>query len=384
MTDTATDWRRALAAASIAVVGAAAPVFMLAATAALVRLDTQLSARGLGFAVSGFFLASALVATTSGTLAERVGAKVSMGSAAVITSGSALAMSQASRPWQIGAGMALAGAANGLSAPATNLALANVRRAGRTGIAFGVKQSALPAATLIAGASVPLIAVPLGWRAALLLCAVIPLTFFCVPYRDQHREQARMTGQRPPLGGLVLAAVAVGCASGAGTSMNAFYVDTAVGSGMSIEAAGTWYAVAGLTGICARLGLGLWVDRRLPQCHAELFGILAGLWLLGAAGAVLFGLGGPAPLLAAATALGYGAGWAWNGLFHMAIVEEHPHTAAYASGVVSVGIFLGGGLAPGIVGSVLSATGPTAGWGLIAALFTAAAATITIRSRRMA
>ena len=375
------EWTRALAAASLSTVGSAFPVFMLAATASLVRADIGLTEQGLGLSVSSFFAASALISTPAGALAQRIGPRRVMAVAAVLTSVAAAGVSQSMHPWQVAAAMVVAGAGNGLSAPSTNLALANVRRNGRTGIAFGVKQSALPATVIMAGFCVPLIAAPLGWRVAMVVCVLFPLLYFAIPYRDGHRPSiTEVTGApRPRLDGIFLAAVAVACASAAGTSMNAFYVENAVSGGMSVESAGLWYAVAGIVGVASRLGLGWWVDRRAHQ----LFKLVAALWVIGALGTLLFAGSASLLFLAAATLIGYGAGWAWNGVFHMAIVEQHPHCPAYASGVVSVGIFAGGGLGPGVTGWLFASGGIVAGWTVIAGLFAAAAITMTIRSQRL-
>jgi MFS family permease len=51
--------------------------------------------------------------------------------------------------------------------------LSNAVPARRLGAAFGIKQSAPPATTMMAGLSVPLLAVTLGWRAGYLTSAVL-------------------------------------------------------------------------------------------------------------------------------------------------------------------------------------------------------------------
>ena len=56
------------------------------------------------------------------------------------------------------------GLANAVSHPAANLSLAREVPAGRQGLSFGIKQAAIPVATLLAGLAVPTIAVTLGWR----------------------------------------------------------------------------------------------------------------------------------------------------------------------------------------------------------------------------
>src|SRR5829696_7279082 len=57
----------------------------------------------------------------------------------------------------------IAGLANAVSHTAANLSLAREVPASRQGLSFGIKQAAIPVATLLAGLAVPTIAVTLGW-----------------------------------------------------------------------------------------------------------------------------------------------------------------------------------------------------------------------------
>src|SRR5690606_24578159 len=59
--------------------------------------------------------------------------------------------------------LAAGAAANGLGQLAANATLAAVP-AHRQGLSFGIKQAAIPTATLLAGASVPAVALTIGWR----------------------------------------------------------------------------------------------------------------------------------------------------------------------------------------------------------------------------
>ena len=45
--------------------------------------------------------------------------------------------------------------------------------------------------------------------------------------------------------------------------------------------------------------------------------------------------------LLAGTALAFGAGWGWTGLYHLAIVRLRPHAPAAATGAASTALFLG-------------------------------------------
>src|SRR5699024_2360653 len=60
--------------------------------------------------------------------------------------------------------LAVAGAANVLGQTASNLSLTESVRTEHLGTAFGLKQSAPPVASLIAGALVPLLGLTVGWR----------------------------------------------------------------------------------------------------------------------------------------------------------------------------------------------------------------------------
>ena len=58
---------------------------------------------------------------------------------------------------------------------ASNLTLARYVPAHRLGLSFGIKQSAIPLATLLAGAAVPAVALTVGWRWAYVIGAALAL-----------------------------------------------------------------------------------------------------------------------------------------------------------------------------------------------------------------
>ena len=67
--------------------------------------------------------------------------------------------------------LAVAGLANAVTQPAINLFMADQVPRDRQGLAFGIKQSAIPAAVLVSGLALPLLALPLGWRPTFAICA---------------------------------------------------------------------------------------------------------------------------------------------------------------------------------------------------------------------
>ena len=67
--------------------------------------------------------------------------------------------------------LALAGLANAVAQPAINLFMAEQVPDERQGLGFGIKQSGIPAAILVSGLALPLLAIPLGWRPTFAICA---------------------------------------------------------------------------------------------------------------------------------------------------------------------------------------------------------------------
>ncbi|MST35344.1 MFS transporter, partial [Acidimicrobiaceae bacterium USS-CC1] len=67
------------------------------------------------------------------------------------------------------------GLANGAMQPAVNLLLARTVDDRRQGLAFGVKQAAIPTSTLLSGLAVPALALTVGWHVAYLVAAGLAL-----------------------------------------------------------------------------------------------------------------------------------------------------------------------------------------------------------------
>ena len=159
-------------------VGAATvlPGFLVGALSLQIRdgLDASLAAVGAGVTV--FFAAGAVAAGPLGRVTERVGALTSM-RAALLATGTALLLIAAvatSLPVLM-ALLVVAGLANGTAQPAVNLFMAEEVDVERQGLAFGIKQSAIPAATTISGIALPALALPFGWRSAFVACGVLAL-----------------------------------------------------------------------------------------------------------------------------------------------------------------------------------------------------------------
>lgn len=341
-----------MAATMIATSVSTLPLFMVAALAVLIDHDLSMSERELGVTVSVFFACSALGSIPSGRMAERFGPGRMLLLATCVSGVCMLAIAVLARSWvEIAVVLGLAGFALAASGPAANLALARSIADHRQGIAFGLKQSAIPAATLAAGAAVPILGLTLGWRWAYGLLAVIGVVAFALvaPRRRGPMGARRRYPAGAPepisvaLGVLALAAM---FGTAASNSLTAFFVASAVDRGTSVGHAGWLLAAGSLAAIVGRLFWGWLADRRTGQALTA----VAMLWLFGAVGFALLSLAQHTLLVVVATGLAFVAGWGWNGLFHFAIVRAHGTSPAAATGVTSTGMFVGGMIGPAAFG----------------------------------
>ncbi|MGH9039276.1 MAG: MFS transporter, partial [Acidimicrobiia bacterium] len=159
--------RRVLFATAAATTACVFPPFLLGGMAVQIRADLGFSEAGTGLGVGAFFAAASVLSAVAGRFAEGAGGDrglrlAVLWSAAVQVGIAALADSLA----VLLVLLALAGTANALAQPAANLVISRALPLGRQGLGFAVKQSAIPASTLLAGLAVPALALTVGWRCA--------------------------------------------------------------------------------------------------------------------------------------------------------------------------------------------------------------------------
>ena len=182
------------------------------------------------------------------------------GSAASLLLGVALL----ARSWSgLVACLVLGGLANAVSHPAANLAGAGGPCRGQ-GLSFGIKQAAIPVATLLAGLAVPTIAVTLGWRWAFAGGAALALAVaFLVP-ASTRRSIVRRSGVKGDkdarTGPLFLLALGIGLGSTAATPLGAFLVESSVAGGLRVETAGLLLASGSAASIAVRVLFGRIAD----------------------------------------------------------------------------------------------------------------------------
>jgi MFS family permease len=376
--------RATLQAVAVSVLGVL-PAFLTGALAVQIRADLDVGLGMFGFAAATLFGVSGLCARLGGRVVQRLGSRKGTALAAVLSILSLTAIGLARSPVWLMAALAIGGLGNAVAQPSANLGISELVTERRLGLAFGIKQSSIPAATLLGGLAVPGIALVFGWRwavAAAVALAVALLIWTQATGRDAHgRARPAETGEPDkglPRGGLIVLTLGGFLGSAAATPIGVFLVDSAVSSGVTPGAAGLLFAACSVVGIVSRVGFGLLADRH-PDRSRYLFiaNLLAG-------GAIGYGLLASAevPMVVAGSFLAYCMGWAWTGLFHFAVIKDNRANAAAVTGFVQTGLSLGAASGPLFFGIVAQTFTYTAAWLTAGVLSLLAAVTIRL-SRRM-
>lgn len=362
---------RTIVVAASSSVLAAVPVFLVGSLAVFIRADLEFGQTQLGLAVAAFFLSSAASAIPGGRVTERLGARKAMLAAAGVTCIAMCGIGILATSWAgLMAWLVLAGMANGVAQPAGNLALARGVTGERKGLAFGIKQSSIPGATLLAGAAVPIIGLTVGWRWGFIGGALGAVAIGLIMPRDAYVSpkvrsgKALRDGDAPVLPLLVLAMAAT-CGASVGTSLASFYVEGAVTAGFSASFAGVMLVFGSASCVLSRLAVGWYADRRV-RGHLILVSMLMGC---GGMGFVALAMSPTVPaLLLPGTVLGFAAGWGWPGLFNFVVVRLNPNAPAAASAITQTGVFLGGVTGPIAFGAVAENASFQAAWFMAAGL----------------
>ena len=158
-------------------------------------------------------------------------------------------------------------------------------------------------------------------------------------------------------------------------SLTAWIVSSAEAAGISPGPAALLLSFGSALGICVRLVSGRWADRTTVH-PMRLVAAMLGIGCLGVA--LLATEVGWLHVIAVIPA--FGAGWAWPGLFNLAIIRANPSAPGAATGITQTGIYVGSFSAPIIFGLVVDASGYTAAW-LMAGSLTAIGALLMWRSQ---
>jgi MFS family permease len=365
----ALDYRPVLLAVAVATVGVL-PAFLTGGLVVQIRSELDFGSAALGLAVAVFFASASLASVVMGRVVERIGAHRGMRLSAVGSAASLLSIALFAGSWRgLVACLVLGGLANAVAQPATHLSLAREVPAGRQGISFGIKQAAIPTATLLAGLAVPGIAVTLGWRWAFAGGAALALLIALLVPAETLGGVRRLKEARAgdvAVAPLILLALGIGLGSTAATPLGAFIVESSVASGLHVGTAGLLLALGSAAGIVVRV----WFGHLADGMGGGRLRLVAAMLGVGVVGFVMLA-SGKAGLILPGTLLAFGAGWGWPGLFNFAVVKTNPGAPAAATGITQTGASGGAALGPLVFGLVVEATSYGVAWlvcGAIAAI----------------
>jgi predicted MFS family arabinose efflux permease len=353
------------------------PGFLVGALALQIRSDLDVRVEAVAAGVSVFFLAGALGASWGGRLADHVGAVRAMRRCVLITAACLLAGALLAESLVVLLVLlAVAGVSNAVCQPAINLFVSEQVPAHRQGLGFGIKQSGIPAAILVSGLALPVLAIPLGWRVTFALCAVGPLAVGVALPRERSIHVSRRPASRRPSRVLVLTAIGAALATAGPSALGAYLVASAVDVGIAEGTAGLLAAVSSGLSLVVRVVLGARADRRRDYGLGTVVVLLA-------AGSLGFALmaSDAVPAFVTGTLLAFTLGWGWPGLFNLAVVDSNRETPGSASGISQTGIYVGAGGGPAAFGALYAGPGHSTAWLVVAGITLIGAAVIWLAAR---
>ena len=367
-----------------ALVLAALPLFMVGGLAVQIKEEFGFTEAALGAGVTVGFVVGAATAPVGGRLADRIGAKTSVYFGSSLSALALVGLGLFTSGWgTMVVFLSLAGGAVAITDPALAILVNRAIPSARQGLAFGIKEASIPAATLAAGVAVPAIALTVGWRWAFAI-GLIPLVVVMgmlrgmdIDARAGSTEAARDPSAKPPPNrrALFLAATAAALGTAAASGVGIFLADSAVSMGVSPAGAGLLLATGSVAGIFARVGAGVMADRTGgPQ-----FKLIA---LMLAAGALTMALGGTGNtwLLVLGTVGAFAGGWAWTGIFFLSLVKTNPERPGTVAGIGTAGLGAGNASGPLLFGVVAQNYSFSVAW-LGAALVAGVAAVLMNMAR---
>jgi predicted MFS family arabinose efflux permease len=375
-TGSAPPHAQSIAAAVALVVAGALPGLLVASLSPRIRTDFAFSDSALGLALFVHYAMCAVASVPGGRLVERVGARAAGRIACTLLAAAfAVICVWVDSPVALTLALAVAGAGNAITSPAASALLHRNVHASRHGFAFSAQQSGGPLTALLAGLALPLIALPLGWRWAFGLGAVLSLAVAAATprsaagYASSARKAVpqRVRTPRTVLGLALTAALA----STAAIGFISFIVLYATRRGLTESEAGTLLAAVSAGAILARMVLGV----RADKVKAEPLRLVAMLLAASALGYALLIVDDTTVFVIAALLAGT-AGWSWPGMLNLAVVRRQPEATASATAVMMVGLFAGALVGPLLIGLLAHAGHFSLAWSVCAAVALTAMGTL--------
>ena len=363
------------------------PLFFAGGFAVRLQDDLAISKSQFGFAVSAYFITSAIGSFTIGSLIDKFGARIGFILAAAGGGVSSILIAISGSFWPFALALAAAGISNTSGQLSGNRVLAGLGPE-RQGLGFGVKQAAVPFGSFIAGAVVGSLGSELDWRAAFVTYSIFAFTMALLA--PDGPGNASAAEPRQPVGKdwkCLLALALAGSLGGAtGNGLAVLTVDAFAASGYTESVGATALAIgSGLT-IVMRTGIGWFAGRRSASGFVEL-GSAMGL------GAVAFGLMALAqenqPLLWVASILAFLGAWGWPGVMYYTVIRNTTTTPGTATGFVVTGVFMGGIAGAPLLASIAERWTYDAAWitasimGFVSALLVILASRLSLVERNV-
>jgi MFS family permease len=362
MSESHTSATSALTIALGAQTSAMLPVFLMGSLAPFLMTDLGLDAFTLGVVVALFYGAAAIGSAALAKLADQAGVWRVARIALYSTAGSGIGIALIAQNWIVaGALLFVAGMANGCIQPASNVMVSRHIPAKRQGVAFGLKQSAIPLATLIGGVAVPLVGLTIGWRWAFGMVSALALLITLGMPRDgaqSLRQTPQTLGYSLPKRTLLMIAVMSGFGAGCANAMAAFLVPSITASGQEPAVAGLILALGSLLAIVVRITVGFTADQRdLP-----LLRIVAVMFFGGMAAYTILATSDNLYLIILATLMAFGMGWGWAGISILAVSRASIGAVGAATGITQAGVYIGAIIGPVLFGFLVSQYSYTIAW----------------------
>lgn len=344
----------------------------LPALAPLLQAEWSLSRAELGVVLSAINVGVLLTSAAAGHVVDRLGERPLLVAGPLGVAAATLLAAFSPGPLLLTLALAGAGVALGTCAPSGGKAMLVWFPPRIRGLAMGLRQTSIPLAGVIAAPTLPLLALALGWRGALVVGAVIgalSALLVVVAYHDPpergtavaHHERAGLAAfpallrDRSLLATILLGPVLV---AGQWTVVPYLGLYLYERFGWSVTEAAAYLALAQVGGVVGRIGWGLasdvvWGGRRKPALL-----LVPPVGALGALGLATLSHETPAWVVAAlAVAMGASV-IGWNGLLLAYVAEQAgPHRAGTAIGLAVSIIFIGAVVYPPAFGWLVDRAG---------------------------
>jgi MFS family permease len=368
------------------------PVFLTGALGPEIEKHLGLTSANLGELVATYFLFAGLSSFTLKSLADnRSPLIVMLYGLSVSSVGTLLIAIFAYNFMLFLIWLSICGIAAGIIQPATNAFLSDEIVKTRQGLAFGVKQSATPASTLLGGLALPLIALTVGWQYSYLIAffmGLICISFIVANIHKNSRisypvnssikaDKDSKSELRHHRGALIMLTFGFALGSATANTYGAFFVSETVKAGFNPKVIGYVFAASSVTNLIIRVVFGNFADKKQNNKFPNVLNWVIIMLAVGSVG-YLFFLTHNIVTISVGSFLAALLGWGWPGLTNLAVVRRFPEVAHRATGVTQTGVYFGAVLGPIIFGFLDANFSADLAWSVNFIMAIAAAVTIFV------